>query len=100
MLLLKNGIKNLPKDFLINLIFILLGKVIEWYFIKNEILDFKEVKILVDKSCELQPSNRINYVSFLESLSKITSEISSSQNNTIYLNTNEEIIEDLNNARL
>lgn len=75
-----------------------IGKVIEWYFSKNKIDEFKDVKILIDNTCEQLPSNRINYVSFLEQLSKITSKISFNNENTIYLYTNESVIKDLNNS--
>ncbi len=73
------------------------GKVIEWYFSKKEIGEFEAIEKLIDQSCEAIPSERMNYISFLEHLFKITSEISFENENTVYLYANEEIIEDLNN---
>jgi len=90
--------RKIPKGFAYQSDVYSVGKVIEWYFNKNEIAEFEEVQKLTDSSCEQLPSNRINYVSFLEKLSKITSEISFDNQNTIYLYANEEIIQDLNNS--
>lgn len=89
--------RKIPKGFPYQSDIYSIGKVIEWYFEKNEINEFEEVQKLTDKACEQLPINRINYVSFLEQLSKITSEISFDNKNTIYLYANEEVIEDLNN---
>lgn len=89
--------RKIPKGFPYQSDIYSIGKVIEWYFVKNEINEFEEIQKLVDKTCEQLPINRINYVSFLEQLSKITSEISFDSENTIYLYANEEIIKDLNN---
>ncbi len=89
--------RKIPKGFPYQSDIYSIGKVIEWYFIKNEINEFEEIQKLADKTCEQLPINRINYVSFLEQLSKITSEISFDNQNTIYLYANEEVIEDLNN---
>lgn len=89
--------RKIPKGFPYQSDIYSIGKVIEWYFVKNEINEFEEVQKLADKTCEHLPINRINYVSFLEQLSKITTEISFDNKNTIYLNANEEVIEDLNN---
>ena len=89
--------RKIPKGFPYQSDIYSIGKVIEWYFVKNEINEFEEIQKLADKTCEQLPINRINYVSFLEQLSKITSEISFNNQNTIYLYANEEVIEDLNN---
>lgn len=89
--------RKIPKGFPYQSDIYSIGKVIEWYFEKNEINEFEEIQKLADKTCEQLPINRINYVSFLEQLSKITSEISFDNQNTIYLYANEEVIEDLNN---
>ena len=89
--------RKIPKGFPYQSDIYSIGKVIEWYFVKNEINEFEEIQKLADKTCEQLPINRINYVSFLEQLSKITSEISFDNQNTIYLYANEEVIEDLNN---
>lgn len=89
--------RKIPKGFPYQSDIYSIGKVIEWYFVKNEINEFEEIQKLADKTCEQLPINRINYVSFLEQLSKITSEISFDNENTIYLYANEEVIEDLNN---
>lgn len=89
--------RKIPKGFPYQSDIYSIGKVIEWYFVKNEINEFEELQKLADKTCEQLPINRINYVSFLEQLSKITSEISFDNQNTIYLYANEEVIEDLNN---
>ena len=89
--------RKIPKGFPYQSDIYSIGKVIEWYFAKNEINEFEEIQKLADKTCEQLPINRINYVSFLEQLSKITSEISFDNQNTIYLYTNEVVIEDLNN---
>jgi superfamily I DNA and/or RNA helicase len=89
--------RKIPKGFPYQSDIYSIGKVIEWYFLKNEIDEFEEVKKLIDKSCEQLPSNRINYVSFLEKISKITSEISFDNKNSVSINAIPEVIEDLNN---
>ncbi|SNR54374.1 Superfamily I DNA and/or RNA helicase [Maribacter sedimenticola] len=89
--------RKIPKGFPYQSDIYSIGKVIEWYFTKNEINEFEEVQKLADKTCEQLPINRINYVAFLEHLLKITSEISFDNQNTIYLYANEVVIEDLNN---
>ena len=63
----------------------------------------EKVQKLTDKSCEQQPSKRINYVSFLEKLSEITSEIPFDNKNSVVIKEKDdkappaEVIEDLNN---
>lgn len=89
--------RKIPKGFPYQSDIYSIGKLIEWYFVKKEINEFEEIQKLADKTCEQLPINRINYVSFLEQLSKITSKISFDNKNTIYLYANEEVIEDLNN---
>ena len=90
--------RKIPKGFPYQSDIYSIGKVIEWYFTKNEINEFEEVKELADKTCEQLPINRINYVSFLEKLSKITSEISFDSKNSVSINAIPEVIEDLNNT--
>lgn len=90
--------RKIPKGFLYQSDIYSIGKVIEWYFTKNEISEFEEVQKLADKTCEQLPINRINYVSFLEKLSKITSEISFDSKNSVSINAIPEVIEDLNNS--
>lgn len=90
--------RKIPKGFPYQSDIYSIGKVIEWYFAKNEINEFEEVQKLTDKTCEQLPINRINYVSFLEKLSKITSEISFDSKNSISINAIPEVIEDLNNS--
>ncbi|WP_239705139.1 protein kinase domain-containing protein [Tenacibaculum finnmarkense] len=89
--------RKIPKGFPYQSDIYSIGKVIEWYFAKNEINEFEEVQKLADKTCEQLPIDRINYVAFLEHLLKITSEISFDNQNTIYLYADEVVIEDLNN---
>jgi hypothetical protein len=90
--------RKIPKGFPYQSDIYSIGKVIEWYFLKNDINEFEDVQKLTDKACEQLPTNRVTYVSFLEQLTKITSEISFDNENTIYLYANEEVIEDLNNS--
>ncbi|WP_055443422.1 AAA domain-containing protein [Lacinutrix himadriensis] len=90
--------RKIPKGFPYQSDIYSIGKVIEWYFVKNEINEFEEVQKLADKTCEQLPSNRINYVSFLEELSKITSEISFDGKKSVAINAIPEVIEDLNNS--
>lgn len=90
--------RKIPKGFPYQSDIYSIGKVIEWYFAKNEINEFEEVQKLTDKTCEQLPINRINYVSFLEKLSKITSEISFDSKNSVSINAIPEVIEDLNNS--
>nr|WP_321222427.1 AAA domain-containing protein [uncultured Psychroserpens sp.] len=90
--------RKIPKGFPYQSDIYSIGKVIEWYFTKNEIDEFEDIQSLLDSTCEQLPTNRINYNSFLEQLSKITSEVSFDSQNTIYLYANEEVIEDLNNS--
>ncbi|MFD1616609.1 AAA domain-containing protein [Gelatiniphilus marinus] len=90
--------RKIPKGFPYQSDIYSIGKVIEWYFSKNEINEFEEVQKLTDKTCEQLPINRINYVSFLEKLSKITSEISFDSKNSVSINAIPEVIEDLNNS--
>ena len=75
-----------------------IGKVIEWYFLKNEIVEYEEIKKLTDQSCEKLPLERISYVSFLDNLSKITSEISFDKQNAVLVSgeSHQEIIDELN----
>jgi superfamily I DNA and/or RNA helicase len=89
--------RKIPKGFPYQSDIFSIGKVIEWYFLKNDINEFEDVQKLTDKACEQLPTNRLNYVSFLEQLTKITSEISFDNENTIYLYANEIVIDDLNN---
>ena len=91
--------RKIPKGFPYQSDVYSIGKVIEWYFTKNKIAEFEEVQKLTDNSCEQLPSNRINYVSFLEKLSKITSEISFDNQNTVLIagEYSSELIEELNN---
>jgi len=91
--------RQIPKGFAYQSDVYSVGKIIEWYFEKNEIAEFEEVQKLTDSSCEQLPSNRINYVSFLEKLSKITSEISFDNQNTVLIagEYSLELIEELNN---
>ncbi|WP_179019055.1 AAA domain-containing protein [Winogradskyella forsetii] len=90
--------RKIPKGFPYQSDIYSIGKVTEWYFAKNEINEFEEVQKLANKTCEQLPSNRINYVSFLEKLSKITSEISFDSKNSVSINAIPEVIEDLNNS--
>lgn len=90
--------RKIPKGFPYQSDIYSIGKVIEWYFAKNEINEFEKVQKLTDKTCEQLPINRINYVSFLEKLSKITSEISFDSKNSVSINAIPEVIEDLNNS--
>lgn len=90
--------RKIPKGFPYQSDIYSIGKVIERYFLKNDINEFEDVQKLTDKACEQLPTNRVTYVSFLEQLTKITSEISFDNENTIYLYANEEVIEDLNNS--
>ena len=89
--------RKIPKGFPYQSDIYSIGKVIEWYFLKNDINEFEDVQKLTDKACEQLPTNRVNYVSFLEQLTKTTSEISFDNENTIYLCANEVVIDDLNN---
>ncbi|WP_417853818.1 AAA domain-containing protein [Xanthomarina gelatinilytica] len=91
--------RNIPKGFSYQSDIYSIGKVIEWYFEKNEINEFEEIKKLIDKSCEQLPSNRLNYTAFLEQLSKIVNEISFDNVNTVLIDGefNSELIEELNN---
>ena len=91
--------RKIPKGFAYQSDVYSIGKIIEWYFEKKEIKEFEEVKTLTDKCCEQLPQNRINYVSFLEKLSKITSEISFDNQNTVLIagKYSSELIDELNN---
>ncbi len=91
--------RKIPKGFPYQSDIYSIGKVIEWYFTKNEINEFEEVQKLVDKTCEQLPTNRINYISFLEKLSKINSEISFDNQNTVLISGEytSELIDELNN---
>ncbi|WP_417860368.1 AAA domain-containing protein [Winogradskyella sediminis] len=90
--------RKIPKGFSYQSDIYSIGKVIEWYFLKNDINEFEDVKQLTDKACEQLPTNRVNYVSFLEKLSKITIEISFDNKNSVSINAIPEVIEDLNNS--
>ncbi|MDG4716524.1 AAA domain-containing protein [Winogradskyella marincola] len=91
--------RNIQKGFSYQSDIYSIGKVIEWYFEKNGINEFEEIKKLIDKSCEQLPSNRLNYTAFLEQLSKIVNEISFDNVNTVLIDGefNPELIEELNN---
>ena len=91
--------RKIPKGFPYQSDIFSIGKVIEWYFNQKGLEEFEEVQKLTDKACEQLPSKRINYVSFLEKLSKITSEISFDNQNTILIANeyNSELIDELNN---
>ena len=91
--------RKIPKGFPYQSDIYSIGKVIEWYFRKNEINEFDEIQKLADKTCEQLPINRINYVSFLEQLSKIISEISFGNQNSILIagEYSSELIDELNN---
>jgi len=90
--------RKIPKGFPYQSDIFSIGKVIEWYFNQKDKQEFKDIELLIDNSCKGNPSNRINYNSLIENLSKITSEISFDNENTIYINANEEVIGDLNNS--
>jgi len=78
-----------------------IGKVIEWYFNENELHEFEDIQSLVDNACEIEPSNRINYNSFSEAISKINGNISFGDQNNVLIasavNVEKELISELNN---
>ena len=91
--------RKIPKGFPYQSDIYSIGKIIEWYFEKNEINEFEEIQKLADKTCEQLPSNRLNYISFLEQLTKIVNEISFDNENTVLIDGeySKELIEELNN---
>jgi len=76
-----------------------IGKIIEWFFEKNRIEEYKDIKYLIDNSCKNEPSNRLNFNSLLENLNKITKNISFDDKNLIYVvgDIYSEILDELNN---
>lgn len=94
--------RKIPKGFPYQSDIFSIGKVIEWYFNQKDIQEFKNIELLIDNSCEQTPSNRLNYNSFSENLSKITSEISFDNQNEVLVagEYNSELLDELNNDYL
>lgn len=91
--------RKIPKGFPYQSDIFSIGKVIEWYFNQKDLQEFEDVELLIDNSCKQIPSNRLNYNSFLENLSKITSEISFDNQNEVLVagEYNSELLDELNN---
>ena len=79
-----------------------IGKVIEWYFSKNEIDEFEDIKILIDKTCVKQPDKRLNYIQLIEDLLKTIEQISLHSPYYIYISGeyNENLITELNDKNV
>ncbi|WP_375561715.1 AAA domain-containing protein [Bernardetia sp. OM2101] len=94
--------RNIPQGFPYQSDIYSIGKVIEWCFLESEINEFEEIKNLIDICCEQLPEKRVSYISLLEKLAKITSEISFNEENTVYVFSRKtlksEIIDDLNSS--
>ncbi|TVZ46911.1 AAA domain-containing protein [Olleya sp. Hel_I_94] len=90
--------RKIPKGFSYQSDIYSIGKVIEWYFAKNDINEFEEIKQLIDKSCEKQPNERLNYIQFIEDLIKITQNNLFNSDYYIYTSgeNNEQLINELN----
>lgn len=91
--------REIPKGFPYQSDIFSIGKIIEWYFNQKEINGFEEINLLVDNACKQSPTNRINYNSFIENLSKINSNISFDNQNVICVagDVYSEILDELNN---
>lgn len=94
--------RKIPKGFPYQSDIYSIGKVIEWYFAKNEINEFTSIKELIDKSCETQPNERLNYNQFNENLLKNYQSISFNSDYYIYTSgeNNEELINELNDKNI
>jgi superfamily I DNA and/or RNA helicase len=91
--------REIPKGFPYQSDIFSIGKIIEWCFNQKEINGFEEINLLVDNACKQNPTNRINYNSFIENLSKINSNISFDNQNVICVagDVYSEILDELNN---
>ncbi|AIM61058.1 serine/threonine protein kinase [Cellulophaga lytica] len=94
--------RKIPKGFPYQSDIYSIGKVIEWYFTQNEINEFGSIKELIDKCCETQPNERLNYNQFNEDLLKIYQSISFNSDYYIYTSgeNNEELINELNDKNI
>lgn len=96
--------REIPKGFAHQSDIFSIGKVIEWYFESKEIKEHKNIEELVNNSCKQIPAERINYNSLIENISKVNSETSFDNQNTVHLafsdSTNNELIAELNNDYL
>lgn len=78
-----------------------LGKVIEWYFVQNELNEFDQLKNLIDLAFHKKPANRINYNSLAEGIAQISTQGFFEHKNTVIIrNANNQIITELNNKNI
>lgn len=91
--------RKIPKGFPYQSDIFSIGKVVEWYFNQKDIQEFEQIELLIDNSCKENPSNRINYNSLTENLSKTTSEISFDSQNEVLVagEYDSELLDELNN---
>ncbi len=74
-----------------------LGKIIEWFFEKQEIEEYEEINNLINRACEKEPEKRFNYTQLAEKVTKAINGISFSHRNIVYSeNTSEELLRDFN----
>jgi len=90
--------RKIPKGFPYQSDIYSIGKIIEWYFDKNELEEFEEIENLINQTCQELPANRPNYVSLFENIVRITSETSFDNENVVFvIDGGEQFIEELNN---
>lgn len=89
--------RKVPKGFPYQSDIFSIGKVIEWFFNHNDLVEFEEVTALINDSCAAEPVNRINYNSLLEGLQRISSTIVFDRENIVLIeNVTLELLEELN----
>lgn len=60
-----------------------IGKIMEWYFEKNEFTEFSSINELINKCCEIAPDHRINYSNLKEDIASILFSSSFEKDNRI-----------------
>lgn len=93
--------REIPKGFAHQSDIFSIGKVIEWYFESKGIEEHNSIAELVSNSCRQTPSERTNYNSLIESISKVNSETSFDNQNIVHIAfsdySSSELIDELNN---
>ena len=91
--------RNIQRGFAFQSDVFSVGRVIEWFFSKKNLLEFEDVKFLIDNSCKQNPSDRINYNALLSFVEKITSEISFDNQNIVFVvDADSDVLNELNDT--
>ncbi|MGO4822212.1 MULTISPECIES: AAA domain-containing protein [unclassified Flavobacterium] len=92
--------RTIPKGFPYQSDIYSIGKIVEWYFEKNELPEHETIKDVIDKCCVQAPEERINYTNLKEEISKSLFNSSFEKSNAIEVKgdfTNE-LIKELNGS--